>query len=1193
MTLVPLKLPAGFYRNGTEYEGSYRWRDGNLVRWVDGSLRPVGGWQLRKSTFLNNVCRGLHAWQSNDGTAWIAGGSHDQICGMTGGGVKYNLTPDDLALGRESAAVGTGYGNGFYGTGYFGQPRPPTSASIPQEATTWQLDNFGQNLIGFHSDDGRLFEWDLSTYIGPELITNGDFATDSDWTKGTNWSIAGGVAEYQLYKPTIVANANPNVDTTSNRIVFAGHKFNDGDEVNYIVPTGQRAIYGLTAGTNYFVVNKLATSFQLAATSGGSAINLLPPPAIPIDADDEAIKDVTNNKIVASNPFADGDIVTYTDEGGVPIGGLTDNGSYYIVNRTATEFQLSDTSGGTPIDLTPDLNVDANPNAVVAFPLAFDVAVAAVGGNNIFTIYGGGLNASEKPTLQLVRGKTYVFDVSDATNAGHPLGFFDGATAYTSGVTVSGTEGQAGATVTFAVPTNAPANLTYQCTIHGANMGNTITTVDEFQDVNYTTDVFGITAHGFTTGRKVKYTNGGGSDIGGLTDGTEYFIVNSTPNTFKLSTSFGGSAINVTAPFSGLVLAVNAGADVIGCNNTFADGDEVQYFNGNGTSIPPLVSGQNYFIRNRTPTAFQLSETPTGAIIDFTGVGEGNNHFFTKQIGTAHNFDLVITSNFAGTGTYSPHVFTINVGNAHQLERQNFGNLEQTITGILPQTNAVTVDSANSSVVNVGSDTINVANTFSNGTKVRYANGGGTDIGGLVNDTDYFIISATASQFQLAAVAGGTAIDITGLGVGASHTITHNIGDDQDTFDLEITLVDPNDDADVTTVPDVKVKVTGVNTSTVYVHETLSVGFNIFRFGTDDTQALVQVIPQAYNTPNFDVDNISLKQKTVLEPIENAPINNKGMVVTEERFIFALGAGGNARKVQWCDKENNTVWAAAATNEAGDIELATVGQIMQGVRSRGQVLIITDTDAHTASYIGPPYVYGFQKIGQHCGAISRLSAVSTDYGVFWFGQETFHYFDGNSVQELPCEVRDYVFSDFNTDQQSKVWGMALGGENEIWWFYPSGNSIEIDRYVGYNYADKHWLLGNLSRTAGTARGVFANPLMTDHTTVTNLQNHEQGFNYDTSQVFCETGPISIGNGDNIMKVTDVIPDEKTQGNVDLKFKSKFYPNDTERTYGPFNPSNPTSVRFSGRQIKMRVEADSATSWNVGTMRLETKTGGRR
>tara|TARA_B100001057_G_C22675185_1_gene881492 strand:- start:652 stop:1014 length:363 start_codon:yes stop_codon:yes gene_type:complete len=106
-------------------------------------------------------------------------------------------------------------------------------------------------------------------------------------------------------------------------------------------------------------------------------------------------------------------------------------------------------------------------------------------------------------------------------------------------------------------------------------------------------------------------------------------------------------------------------------------------------------------------------------------------------------------------------------------------------------------------------------------------------------------------------------------------------------------------------------------------------------------------------------------------------------------------------------------------------------------------------------------------------------------------------------------------------------------------------------------------------------------------------NHEQGLNYDAGSIFCETGPISLGKGDQVARVTDIITDEKTQGDVDLKFKTRFYPNDTETTHGPFNPSNPTSVRFTGRQLRMRVEGDQATNWRVGTMRLETKAGGRR
>ena len=461
---------------------------------------------------------------------------------------------------------------------------------------------------------------------------------------------------------------------------------------------------------------------------------------------------------------------------------------------------------------------------------------------------------------------------------------------------------------------------------------------------------------------------------------------------------------------------------------------------------------------------------------------------------------------------------------------------------------------------------------------------------------------------------------------------------------------------------------------------------------------------------HFDTGTLvewQLGSSAVAAPVANAPINNLGLVVTEERFVFLLGAGGNPRRVAFSDKENNTVWTPAATNEAGDIDLQTTGQIMQGLKTRGQTLIITDSDAFAAKYIGPPYVYGFDRVGTSCGAVSRMSAVDTDMGAFWMGQKGFFTFDGNSIKELSCEVHDYVFDDINVNQQSKIWGFSNAEFSEVWWFYPSAGSLEIDRYVALDLLENHWLIGDLSRTGGVPRGVFRTPLMGgeraetitydvtvaddggnkyflsgysgsaptislkkgntyifDQSDATNsthpiqfsttsdgthgggsayssgvtsvgtagsagsyvqivvsdstpstlyyycvnhsgmggtanviepvvIYNHEQGLNYDSGSVFCETGPVSIGNGDNIMYVTSVIPDEKTQGDVNMTFKTRYHPNDTETSHGPFAPANPTDARFSGRQIRMRVDGTNATNWRVGTMRLETRTGGTR
>lgn len=85
------------------------------------------------------------------------------------------------------------------------------------------------------------------------------------------------------------------------------------------------------------------------------------------------------------------------------------------------------------------------------------------------------LNGSSNPVLNFVRGNTYIFDQSDGTNSGHPLHFKDSSgSQYTTGVTVTGTAGQAGAKVTIVVPATGALPTQYYCTVHGNGMGNII-----------------------------------------------------------------------------------------------------------------------------------------------------------------------------------------------------------------------------------------------------------------------------------------------------------------------------------------------------------------------------------------------------------------------------------------------------------------------------------------------------------------------------------------------------------------------------------------------------------------------------------------------------------------------------------------------------------------------------------------------
>lgn len=324
--------------------------------------------------------------------------------------------------------------------------------------------------------------------------------------------------------------------------------------------------------------------------------------------------------------------------------------------------------------------------------------------------------------------------------------------------------------------------------------------------------------------------------------------------------------------------------------------------------------------------------------------------------------------------------------------------------------------------------------------------------------------------------------------------------------------------------------------------------------------------------------------------IANSPSSCSGLMVTEERFLFALGAGGDPRKVQWSDQEDNTTWTPSATNQAGSQILQTSGQIMAATRTIGQSLILTDIDAHRSTYVGPPFVYQFERVGTSCGIISRKAYAATDAGVFWMGRRGFFLFDGSVVRELPCEVWDHVFLNLNESQSSKVWAVINGQNSEVWWFYPS-QGIEIDSYVAYDFKENHWLIGSMNRTAGIDRGVFTTPIYADDTG--DLYNHETGFDYGGDLVFAESGPASLGSGETTFNAVKLIPDEVTQGDVTMTFKTRYYPNGEESTHGPFEMRNPTSIRFSGRQARMRVEANTVGAWRFGIPRIDIREAGKR
>ena len=328
-------------------------------------------------------------------------------------------------------------------------------------------------------------------------------------------------------------------------------------------------------------------------------------------------------------------------------------------------------------------------------------------------------------------------------------------------------------------------------------------------------------------------------------------------------------------------------------------------------------------------------------------------------------------------------------------------------------------------------------------------------------------------------------------------------------------------------------------------------------------------------------------------PVANAP-SGAALLVTAERHLVVLGSNQNGRQVAWSDREDNTVWAAASTNLAGDFELRTEGRLVTGVRMKGENLILTSRDAWTMTFVGAPFVYAFDLLGRACGVFSAMAAVSAGSFAAWMGPAGWHVYDG-ALRNLPSDVHDYVYSDINLEQASKVVGGLNDQYGEIWWIYPSAAANEPNRYVIWNYNEDHWAIGELERTSWVPDGVFTRPILTG--TDGKVYMHENGYNANGTPLnearFVEGGAQSLGVGDQVSVVLKMLPDERTLGQTRVRFSSRFAPNGPATEHGPYDMSAMTDLRFQGRQVSLRIEGAADAAWRVGLPRLDVVPGGER
>ena len=360
--------------------------------------------------------------------------------------------------------------------------------------------------------------------------------------------------------------------------------------------------------------------------------------------------------------------------------------------------------------------------------------------------------------------------------------------------------------------------------------------------------------------------------------------------------------------------------------------------------------------------------------------------------------------------------------------------------------------------------------------------------------------------------------------------------------------------------------------------------------------------------------------------ISGAPTKSKyALVSTPDRHLVCFGTESvvgdpttqDPMFVRFSSQEDINNFVATATNTAGGQRLTDGNEIISALRSRGQILLWTDTSLHGQQYIGPPYTFGFQQLGANCGIIGPHASADVNGVAYWMSKDAFFVFDG-TVKKIPCTVQDYVFEDLNIVQANKV-NVAINTQfNEVTWFYSTLSSDYINRYVTYNYMENVWSVGTMARTAWTDVGTFEKPLAASYDPLDNgatlttiygltagrshLYNQEDGENGNGAAItsYVYSGYFDIGEGDNMLLMQKFIPDFKRQvGNLIVSLRLRPYPQApaVASSLDPYVITPTTqfvSTRARGRQIQLRIESDELGSfWRFGTMRVDVQSDGFR
>jgi hypothetical protein len=343
--------------------------------------------------------------------------------------------------------------------------------------------------------------------------------------------------------------------------------------------------------------------------------------------------------------------------------------------------------------------------------------------------------------------------------------------------------------------------------------------------------------------------------------------------------------------------------------------------------------------------------------------------------------------------------------------------------------------------------------------------------------------------------------------------------------------------------------------------------------------------------------------------ITNAPPQVLYALVMPTRQIMAFGCNEelstnfNPMAIRFSDVEDITDWTTSPTNNAGEVILEGGGNTIVGARLVGDyVLVWTDTSLFQGYFSGntaQPWV--FDRVGDKCGLIGPNAAHIVGQTAYWLGQNgQFYVYAFNSEPQLIVSpIQADISNNIAENQDAKVYAASISEFGEVLWFYPDArDGMENSRYVSLSTVGQGWSRGDLARTAFMDAGPLDSPLGIDPQGA--VYYHERG-NSANGAPFSwsiECADQYIGEADQIMLLKGVWPDLKDQqGAIQLSITTRLYPQDVERTRGPYilAPNrNRRDFRIQGRIMRMRMSATSSPTYaRGGKMEFDVEGTGMR